>query len=57
MKIDLVDGLSDAVADIGIYFETGDEIVSAFGIGGKESCFSKYRTTQRDGPQAVSSLI
>jgi predicted aspartyl protease len=32
---------ADVVADIGIYFETGDEIVSAFGIGGEESCFRK----------------
>jgi predicted aspartyl protease len=32
---------ADAVADIGVYFETGDEIVSAFGIGGEESCFRK----------------
>ncbi|MFK7691590.1 retropepsin-like aspartic protease [Paenibacillus sp. HJGM_3] len=32
---------TDAVSDIGVYFETGDEIVSAFGIGGEESCFRK----------------
>ncbi|NOV01454.1 aspartyl protease family protein [Paenibacillus planticolens] len=32
---------ADAVADIGVYFETGDELVSAFGIGGEESCFRK----------------
>lgn len=32
---------ADAVADIGVFFETGDEIVSAFGIGGEESCFRK----------------
>ncbi|WP_339316405.1 retropepsin-like aspartic protease [Paenibacillus sp. FSL R10-2734] len=32
---------ADAVADIGVYFETGDEIVTAFGIGGEESCFRK----------------
>lgn len=32
---------ADAVADIGVYFETGDEIISAFGIGGEESCFRK----------------
>ncbi|WP_248930351.1 retropepsin-like aspartic protease [Paenibacillus hamazuiensis] len=31
----------DAVADVGVYFETGDEIISAFGIGGEESCFRK----------------
>ncbi|NQX67510.1 hypothetical protein HQN90_15415 [Paenibacillus alba] len=24
-----------------MYFETGDEIVTAFGIGGEESCFRK----------------
>ncbi|WP_072333337.1 MULTISPECIES: hypothetical protein [unclassified Paenibacillus] len=29
------------MADIGVYFETGDEIVSAFSIGGEESCFRK----------------
>ncbi|MEC0228193.1 aspartyl protease family protein [Paenibacillus alba] len=32
---------ADIVANIGIYFETGDEIVTAFGIGGEESCFRK----------------
>lgn len=32
---------ADAVADIGIFFETGDEIVTAYGIGGEESCFRK----------------
>ncbi|RQW12663.1 hypothetical protein EH198_06300 [Paenibacillus rhizophilus] len=32
---------TDAVANIGVYFETGDEIVTAFGIGGEESCFRK----------------
>lgn len=32
---------ADAVADISVYFETGDEIISAFGIGGEESCFRK----------------
>ncbi len=32
---------ADAVTDIGVYFENGDEIVSAFGIGGEESCFRK----------------
>ncbi|RAV22350.1 retropepsin-like aspartic protease [Paenibacillus contaminans] len=32
---------ADVVADIGVYFETGDKIVSAFGIGGEESCFRK----------------
>ncbi|MEK3724953.1 retropepsin-like aspartic protease [Paenibacillus sp. FSL H8-0034] len=32
---------ADVVADIGVYFETGDEIISAFGIGGEESCFRK----------------
>lgn len=32
---------ADAVADIGVYFETGDEIINAFGIGGEESCFRK----------------
>lgn len=32
---------ADAVADVGVYFENGDEIVSAFGIGGEESCFRK----------------
>lgn len=32
---------ADAVADIGVYFENGVEIVSAFGIGGEEICFRK----------------
>lgn len=32
---------ADVVADIGVYFENGDEIVSAYGIGGEESCFRK----------------
>ncbi|BFT70180.1 aspartyl protease family protein [Paenibacillus sp. P36] len=32
---------ADAVADIGVYFETGDEIISAFGIGDEENCFRK----------------
>lgn len=32
---------ADAVADLGVYFETGDEIISAFGIGGEENCFRK----------------
>lgn len=32
---------ADAVADIGVYFENEDEIVSAFGIGGEEICFRK----------------
>ncbi|ETT79615.1 hypothetical protein C173_00612 [Paenibacillus sp. FSL R7-277] len=32
---------ADAIADIGVYFETGDEIITAFGIGGEESCFRK----------------
>lgn len=32
---------TDAVADINVYSENGDEIVSAFGIGGEESCFRK----------------
>lgn len=32
---------ADIVADIGVYFETGDEIISAFGIGGEENCFRK----------------
>ncbi|MBT2291687.1 retropepsin-like domain-containing protein [Paenibacillus albidus] len=32
---------ADAVANIGVYFETEDEIVTAFGIGGEESCFRK----------------
>ncbi|MDQ1910122.1 retropepsin-like aspartic protease [Paenibacillus sp. GD4] len=32
---------ADAVADIGVYFENGDEIISAIGIGGEESCFRK----------------
>lgn len=32
---------ADTVADIGVYFETGDEIITAFGIGGEESCFRK----------------
>lgn len=32
---------ADVVADIGVYFETGDKIVSAFGIGGEENCFRK----------------
>lgn len=32
---------ADIVADIGVYFENGDEIVSAFGIGGEENCFRK----------------
>ncbi|WP_081384380.1 hypothetical protein [Paenibacillus odorifer] len=32
---------ADAVADIGVFFENGDEIITAFGIGGEESCFRK----------------
>lgn len=32
---------ADAVADIGVFFETGDEIVTSFGIGGEESCYRK----------------
>lgn len=32
---------ADAVADIGVFFENGDEIVTAFGVGGEESCFRK----------------
>lgn len=32
---------ADAVAGMGVYFETGDEIITAFGIGGEESCFPK----------------
>src|SRR5690606_16751924 len=32
---------ADVVAHIGVYFDNGDEIVSAFGIGGEESCFRK----------------
>ncbi|WP_438431826.1 retropepsin-like aspartic protease [Gorillibacterium sp. sgz500922] len=32
---------ADAVSDIDVYFENGDEIVSAYGIGGEESCFRK----------------
>lgn len=32
---------ADIVADIGIYFENGDEIVNSFGVGGEESCFRK----------------
>ncbi|WP_151735387.1 retropepsin-like aspartic protease [Paenibacillus tengchongensis] len=32
---------ADAVADVGVFFENGDEIVTAFGIGGEESCFRK----------------
>lgn len=32
---------SDVLADIGVFFETGDEIITAFGIGGEESCFRK----------------
>ncbi len=34
MKVALVDGLLQ-ITDIGVYFEIGDEIVSAFGIGGE----------------------
>ncbi|MEK3756797.1 retropepsin-like aspartic protease [Paenibacillus sp. FSL P4-0338] len=32
---------ADAVADIGVYFETGDELITSFGTGGEESCFRK----------------
>ncbi len=32
---------SDIVEDIGIYFENGDPLVSAYGIGGEEYCFRK----------------
>lgn len=32
---------ADVVSEIGVYFKNGDEIVSAFGIGGEESCFRK----------------
>lgn len=32
---------ADVLAEIGVFFETGDEIVNAFGIGGEESCFRK----------------
>lgn len=32
---------ADAVADIGVFFENGDELITAFGIGGEESCFRK----------------
>ena len=33
--------LSDIVEDIGIYFENGDPLVSAYGIGGEEYSFRK----------------
>lgn len=33
---------ADAVTDIGVFFENGDEIVTAFGVGGEESCFVKH---------------
>lgn len=32
---------ADIVSEIGVFFKTGDEIVSAFGVGGEESCFRK----------------
>ena len=32
---------SDVVEDIGIYFENGDSLVSAYGIGGEEYSFRK----------------
>ena len=32
---------ADVVADIGVFFEVGDKIVNAYGIGGEESCFRK----------------
>lgn len=32
---------ADTVADVGVFFENGDEIVTAFGVGGEESCFRK----------------
>jgi hypothetical protein len=33
--------LTDIVEDLGIYFENGDPLVSAFGIGGEEYSFRK----------------
>lgn len=32
---------SDSVEDIGIFFENGDSLVSAYGIGGEEYSFRK----------------
>lgn len=32
---------ADIVTDIGVYFEPGDKMVSAFGVGGEENCFRK----------------
>jgi predicted aspartyl protease len=32
---------SDIVEDIGVYFENGDSLVSAYGIGGQEYSFRK----------------
>ncbi|WP_240416340.1 retropepsin-like aspartic protease [Paenibacillus periandrae] len=47
---------ADVVADIGVYFETGDEIISAFGIGGEESCFRKLFDTVQLGSFVIKNF-
>lgn len=47
---------ADAVTDIGVYFEYGDKIVSAFGIGGEDSCFRKKFSTVQLGEFQIDNF-
>jgi predicted aspartyl protease len=47
---------ADVVSQIGVYFETGDEIVNAFGIGGEESCFRKLFDTVQLGTFQIKNF-
>lgn len=47
---------SDIVEDIGIYFENGDPLVSAYGIGGEEYSFRKPVEFIRLGTHAIPEI-
>ncbi|MDQ0218356.1 hypothetical protein ELQ35_12320 [Peribacillus cavernae] len=47
---------SDIVDDIGIYFENGDPLVSAYGIGGEEYSFRKLVDFTKLGTHEISEM-
>ena len=47
---------SDIVEDIGIYFENGDPLVSAYGIGGEEYSFRKSVDFIKLGTHEISEM-
>ena len=47
---------SDIVEDLGIYFENGDPLVSAYGIGGEEYSFRKPVDFIKLGTHEISEM-